>query len=96
MMDGDRRPWLDRLRALRRTQPAPEPSQRYRRPPSREALRASTFYQSPEAWRQLKLIAFEQGTSQQALLGEALNTLFARYGRPPVAVGLAEPPAVEG
>jgi hypothetical protein len=52
-----------------------------------------TFHQSPEAWRQLKLMAFEQGTSQQALLGEALNALFARYGRPPVAVGLAEPPA---
>jgi hypothetical protein len=93
MMGGNRQQWLDRLRGLRRTQPTPAPSQRYRRPPSREALQAATFYQSPEAWRQLKLIAFEQGTSQQALLGEALNALFARYGRPPVAIGFSEPPA---
>ena len=58
-----------------------------------QALRAATFYQSAEAWRQLKLIAFEQGTSQQAPLGEALNALFARYGWPPVAMGFSEPPA---
>src|SRR6185295_13576484 len=73
MMGGKRQQWLHRLRGLRRTQPTPSASQRSRRSPSRESLRASTFYQSPEAWRQLKLIAFEQGTSQQALLGEALH-----------------------
>jgi hypothetical protein len=55
-------------------------------------LRAATFWQSPEAWRQLRRIAFEQEVSQQALVGEALNALFARYGRPPVAIGLTERP----
>ena len=56
-------------------------------------LRAATFWQSPEAWRQLRRIAFENEVSQQALIGEALNALFQRYGRPPVAIGLSEPPA---
>jgi hypothetical protein len=93
MTGTNREHWLDRLRGLRRTQPAATAQPRYRRPPSREALQAATFYQSPEAWRQLKQMGFEQGVSQQALVGEALNALFLRYGRPPVAIGLAEPPA---
>jgi hypothetical protein len=92
MSGKDRQHWLDRLRGLRRTQPTPVPQPRYKAP-SREGLKAATFHQSPEAWRQLKGIAFEQGVSQQALVGEALNLLFQRYGRPPVAVGLAEPPS---
>jgi hypothetical protein len=34
---------------------------------------------------QLKLIAVEQRTTQQALLTDALNTVFARYGKPEIA-----------
>ena len=79
------------MRGLRRTQPTPASKPRYKAP-SREALKAATFFQSPEAWRQLKGLAFEHEVSQQALLGEALNALFTRYGRPPVAIGLSEPP----
>jgi hypothetical protein len=89
---SNRQHWLDRLRGLRRTQLTPASRLRYKAP-SREAMKAATFWQSPEAWRQLKHIAFEHDVSQQALLGEALNALFARYGRPPVAIGLSEPPA---
>jgi len=92
-MSEDRQHWLDRLRGLRRTQPPPAPPHQRYHAPSRDKLRAATFYQSPEAWRQLKRIAFEHGVSQQALIGEALNQLFQRYGRPPVAIGLTEPPA---
>jgi hypothetical protein len=92
-MSENRLHWLDRLRGLRRTQPAPEPPHKRYHAPSRHKLRAATFWQSPEAWRQLRRIAVEQEVSQQALIGEALNGLFQRYGRPPVAIGLTEPPA---
>ena len=60
MSGKDRQHWLDRLRGLRRTQPTPVPQPRYKAP-SREGLKAATFHQSPEAWRQLKGIAFEHG-----------------------------------
>jgi len=91
-MTENRQHWLDRLRGLRRTQPAPEPPHKRYHAPSRDKLRAATFWQSPEAWRQLRRIVFEQEVSQQALISEALNALFARYGRPPVAIGLTKPP----
>jgi hypothetical protein len=42
-------------------------------------------YQAPEAVRQLKILAAEQGSTIQALTAEALNMLFAKYGKPTVA-----------
>ena len=34
---------------------------------------------------QLKLIALERGTTLQGVLGEAINDLFAKHGRPELA-----------
>jgi hypothetical protein len=50
-------------------------------------------WQTKEAHAQIKRLATELGVSQQIAIGEALNQLFARYGRPPVAIGLTEPAA---
>ena len=49
-------------------------------------------WQTKEAAQQLKVLAAELGVSQQTAIGEGLNILFQRYGRPPVAIGLSEPP----
>jgi hypothetical protein len=42
-------------------------------------------YQAAPAVRQLKVLAAEEGTTIQALMAEALNLLFAKYDRPPIA-----------
>lgn len=40
---------------------------------------------SPETLRQLQTVAFEQNRKQQDLMSEALNDLFAKYGKPKIA-----------
>lgn len=40
---------------------------------------------SPEAHRQLKYLAFDEGTEIQALMVEALNDLFIKRGKPQIA-----------
>ena len=95
-MSEDRQHWLDRLRMFRRTQPTPPPPpdrRRYKPPPCRENLRPLMSWQTKEAAQQLKRLAADLGVSQQMAIGEALNQFFQRYGRPPVAIGLTEPPA---
>ena len=69
-------------------EPAPERSKagdrspHYR--PSREGKSNVTGYFDPTVKRQLRILAAERDTTIQALLGEALNDLFAKYGRPEV------------
>lgn len=53
--------------------------------PSRIGRAQLSSYQAPEAVRQLKILAAEQETTIQALTAEALNLLFAKYGKPPIA-----------
>ena len=53
--------------------------------PSREGKSNVTGYFAPEVKRQLRIMAAEQDTTIQALLGEALNDLFAKHGRPEIA-----------
>lgn len=53
--------------------------------PDRIGKRA-TLFQIPEAAKkQLAYMAIEYDTTQQALLTDALNMLFAKYGKPPIA-----------
>lgn len=42
-------------------------------------------YQTAEAVKQTKLLAIENDTTMQALLAEALNLLFQKYGKPTIA-----------
>ncbi|MFL6603977.1 MAG: ribbon-helix-helix domain-containing protein [Steroidobacteraceae bacterium] len=53
--------------------------------PSRVGLKQINCYQPPETWRQLKILAAEQEKTMEGLMGEALNLLFARYQKPPIA-----------
>jgi hypothetical protein len=50
-----------------------------------EGKRGQTLRLSPEAWRQLKLLALERTTTSHALLIEAVNALFQKHGKPPIA-----------
>lgn len=43
-----------------------------------------TGYFAPEIKRQLRMLAAENDTTIQALLGEGLNDLFAKYGKPEI------------
>jgi hypothetical protein len=54
-------------------------------PPSRMTRKAITTWQDAVAVQQLKDIAGERRISQQKLIAEALNMVFAKYGRPPIA-----------
>ncbi len=53
--------------------------------PSRAGKRVIAGHFDPAAARQIKQLALDQDTSVQALLGEALNDLFTKHGKPPIA-----------
>jgi hypothetical protein len=53
--------------------------------PSREGKKAITGFFDPAVSRQLKQIALEEDSNIQALLREALNDLFTKRGRSPIA-----------
>lgn len=54
-------------------------------PPSRRGKRALTGYFDPEVIKQLKLLAAAEDKTMQALMSEAINELFKKYGRPHIA-----------
>src|SRR5690349_7328826 len=54
-------------------------------PPSRRGKKAVTGHFDPAVPRQLKQLALDNDSSVQALLAEALNDLFVKYGRKPIA-----------
>ena len=53
-------------------------------PPSRRGKKAVTGHFDPAVPRQLKQLALDNDSSVQALLAEALNDLFVKYGRKPI------------
>lgn len=55
------------------------------RQPSRVGKVPVQGYFAPEVRKQLKAIAVDQDKTAQQLVGEALNLLFAQYGRPEIA-----------
>jgi hypothetical protein len=80
----DRNPWLSRLTPFRRT-PQARPAGVYAVPPSRANRKALTTWQDAAALKQLKHLANDLGTSQQALIAEGMNYVLAKYGKPTVA-----------
>lgn len=54
-------------------------------PPSREGKVIINFAAPPEVRKQIKDIANEQDTSSQALILEAINDMFEKFGRKPIA-----------
>lgn len=65
--------------------PAPERPKFSR--PSREGKKLIAAHVDPKVARHLKLIAVEDDTTVQALLEEALDLLFVKKGRAPIAGG---------
>jgi hypothetical protein len=53
--------------------------------PGRAGKANVTGYFPPAVKKQLRLLSAEHGLTIQRLLGEALNDLFAKYGRPEIA-----------
>jgi len=53
--------------------------------PDRVGKRATLFQLSEAAKKQLAKLAIDEDTTQQALLSEALNDLFRKHGKPPIA-----------
>ena len=53
--------------------------------PSRVGKKPVTGFFPPDVRKQLKLMTVEQDTTVQALMAEALNDLFAKYGKPEIA-----------
>jgi hypothetical protein len=49
------------------------------RPPSREGKRVLSVYLTPEAWKQLRMLSLDLGSSTQALGEEAVNLLFEKH-----------------
>ena len=54
-------------------------------PPSRQGKKAVTGHFDPAVSRQLKQLALDRDTTVQSLLAEALNVLFEKYGKNPIA-----------
>ena len=69
-------------RETQRTTLQPTDIAHYR--PGREGKANVTGYFPPAVKRQLRVLAAEEDTTIQALLGQALNDLFAKYGKPEV------------
>lgn len=53
--------------------------------PSRRGKRAIIGHFDPAVCKQFKQIALDEDKSSQALLTEALNDLFEKYGKKPIA-----------
>jgi hypothetical protein len=71
--------------AMSKAEEAQKGEGKTRQPPSRQGKRALTGYFGPEVLRQLKVMAAAEDTTIQALLTEALNDLFKKYGKPHIA-----------
>lgn len=54
-------------------------------PPSRRGKRRVELWVSPDAKKQVKLIAVDEEKSQEQVMAEALNMLFKSRGVPPIA-----------
>jgi hypothetical protein len=65
--------------------PAPEPASKPASTGSRTGKKAAPFWMPAPAKKQLDYLTIERETTQQALLTEALNDLFRKYGREPIA-----------
>lgn len=53
-------------------------------PPSRVGHKPITAFYPEDVRVQLKMMAAEQRRSMESLIGEALNDLFAKYGKPEI------------
>ena len=81
---------MSRFDAIRTDRAKPEPvsdppavAAAARRTPDRVGKKAVGGYYSPQLSQALNILALEQNTSLQALLGEAIDDLMRKYGKHP-------------
>ncbi len=53
--------------------------------PDREGRKSMPFWTTEAAKKQLRVLAAELDSSQQDLMTEALNMMFQKHGKPPIA-----------
>lgn len=92
LSDFDKRPSTTpepvKTRRAKASKPAPMPEGQGGKtalPPSRRGKKALTGYFAPEVLRQLKVLAASEDKTVQSLMGEAINELFKKYGKPHIA-----------
>jgi hypothetical protein len=66
-------------------QPAPAGNSASELAPSRKGKVAISAYFDPAVRQQLAILAVKQNKSQAAMMAEALNLMFERYGEPTIA-----------
>jgi Antitoxin-like ribbon-helix-helix len=70
------------------SEPVPVPQEESARPyrqPGRERTRPITAHFPKSVRDQLKILGIQQDKTMQDLIAEALNDLFAKYGKPEIA-----------
>lgn len=60
-------------------------SEQKRLPPSQKGKKFLSVRVDPAVSRQLKQLSIDNDTSVSTLLHEAINDLFQKYGKPPIA-----------
>jgi len=63
----------------------PDEGQKPSLPPSRKGKKAITGFFDPAVSKQMKQIGLEQDRTLQDLMAEAINDLFQKHGKPPIA-----------
>ena len=66
-------------------EPSGEGNGKSRKAPSRQGKKIVGGYFDPAVSKQLHQIALDKEISLQDLIGEAVNDLFEKYGKPPIA-----------
>lgn len=65
--------------------PATQPTAKKERQANRKEKKGISLWVDAIVLKQLKQLALDRDTTQTELLTEALNDLFTKYGKPPIA-----------
>lgn len=74
------------LREHSSVQEEPPPPLPPKLPRTAPGMKQAIIYNTEEALQQLKVLAAERGTTISALVGEGMNYVFRRYGKPSIAL----------
>lgn len=77
-----RKPSAESAPAASSTPAADEPAKGKQAPDGRKGILVRA---KPEAWRELKILAIDKGTTLQDVMTEAINDFLRKNGKPPVA-----------
>lgn len=73
------------LEAVTKKNTTSQTTTKSKKPPSRMNTKAITGHFDPSVSKQLKMLAVTQDSSIQELLREAINDLFTKHGKNPIA-----------